>query len=261
MLLYPDINVPEADQAPVGAPPALSVPATSNSGLFDVTWSVAADGAVYHLHRAPDQGASPTPPVGAAEVYSGPYGRYAESLTQPAGYRYWLNVCYAQNCTSVYSTAAVAVGVPAAPANFQLRPGSDGSDGRYTASWNAVDGASDYVLYQSSAAGTLGTVVADSSGLSYPLTLDDGTYYFQLRACAGTGCSPYVVFAGGVRVLIKPGAPALSVPVGSATGSYTVSWSGPGDSAHVKLFQLQETTAADFSSATTTTEQIGRAHV
>lgn len=253
-VLYPDISVPDVSQAPKGVPPALHAPASTSSGVFDITWDVSADGVVYHLYRAPDQGAAPAPAGNAREVYSGPQGRYRENLSESGSYRYWLNLCHAQLCGSLYSNAAVAVNAPAAPGSFQVRSDNGGGDGRYTASWNAVNDAAGYTLYQSNQAGVLGAAVYSGGDPSHPLILEDGSYYYQVRACTQTGCSPYTTSNDVVRVLRQPGTPALSAPAGSADGRYTVSWSAPADTAHVKFYQLQEAAGPGFESAITTTE-------
>lgn len=255
-VLYPDISVPDVSQAPSGAPPALRAPASTSSGTFEISWDVSSDGVIYHLYRAPDQGASLAPPGNAREIYGGPQGRYRENLSDSGSYRYWLNLCHAQQCGKVYSNAAVAVNSPAAPANFRVRSDNGGNDGHYTASWDAVSGAASYTLYQSSQPGTLGAGVYTGGDPSYALTLDDGSYHYQVRACAQTGCSPYVASNEGLRVLRQPGTPALSAPTGSADGRYVVSWSAPADAAHVKFYQLQEAADPGFGSSVTTTENV-----
>lgn len=252
-IAYPDINVRDAGDPPTGAPPALNAP-SSTSGKFDITWTVATDGGMYHLYRAPDQGASPAPDINAREIYSGARGLYHENLSEPNSYRYWLNVCHAQKCSAAYSTATVAVGRPAAPGNFQVRADRDGSDGRYTASWDAVEGAANYKLFHAASGGIAGSQIYSGSALSQPLDLDDGDHYYQLQACAPAGCSPYASAGAGIHVLKPPGPPTLSAPASSADGRYAVSWSAPADPIHVKYYRLQEAVNSDWAAATTTTE-------
>jgi RHS repeat-associated protein len=255
-LLYPDVNTTAATGAPTDSL-TLSAPPSSITGLYPMTWNTTQDGAIYHLYRARDNDDGTVATLNdASEVYSGPYGEYDESLTQPGIYRYWLKACYADSCGAA-STAVVTVTVPPQPGAFSVTESGAGS-GQFTASWSDVN-APEYRLHQANqtwpagdADSALGAPVYDGTADTTILTLDDGTYYFAVSACSQVGCSDPVFLSGSVRELRKPVLPTgLTSPTGDADGAYTVNWS-ESDAVHAKYFELDEATNSSFSAGLAT---------
>jgi hypothetical protein len=83
------------------------------------------------------------------------------------------------------------------------------------------------------------TVYAGAAISSTVTVAVTGSYTYQVQACNGGGCSGWRA-SSAVAVTIPPGgAPTLSVPANSTTGSYTVSWTGVGGATS---YTLQEQT-------------------
>ncbi|MGH7447564.1 MAG: fibronectin type III domain-containing protein, partial [Longimicrobiales bacterium] len=130
-------------------------------------------------------------------------------------------------------------------------PGSS-ITGSYTISWGASTGTvTAYELYQATNASFSGqTRVYSGTGTSTALSgRGNGVYYYRVRACStSAACSGYRTGANAVTVTRPPGAPAsISVPAGSISGSYTISWGT--STGNVTAYQLYEATNSSFTGA------------
>jgi hypothetical protein len=105
-----------------------------------------------------------------------------------------------------------------------------------------------YQLYEANNSGFTGeTLVHNASATSIALNgRGNGNYYYRVRACNGTACSGLVPGSNSTSVTLPPGAPAsITVPAGSTTGSYSISWGTA--SGTVTAYQLYEATNSSFS--------------
>jgi hypothetical protein len=119
---------------------------------------------------------------------------------------------------SAFGTTPITVGPyisPTAPANS--------STGTYSLSWTGIDGATSYTLQERVNGGSWATIQTSSATSKAISGKGDGSYSYQVLACAADGCSTWSA-AVTTTVLLPPSAPAsLSVPA-TSSGSVAVSW-------------------------------------
>jgi hypothetical protein len=148
-------------------------------------------------------------------------------------------------------TGTVAGIVPSVPPSISVP--SSSITGSYTISWGASTGSvTAYELYQATNASFSGaSKVYSGATASAALTgRGNGTYYYRVRACNTTvACSGYATGGNSIVVTLPPSAPAsISVPSGSITGGYTISWGT--STGNVTAYELQEATNSSFTGAT-----------
>ena len=91
-------------------------------------------------------------------------------------------------------------------------------------SWVASATVTSYTLQQRLGTGSWSTVYTGAATGSTRTVTATGSYTYQVQACNASGCSAYKA-SSAVAVTIAPAsASALTVPVSSSTGNYTVSW-------------------------------------
>ncbi len=142
--------------------------------------------------------------------------------------------------------------VPSVPPTITVPTSS--ITGSYSVSWGAstTGTITAYELYEATNASFTGqTRVYNASGTSAALSgRANGTYYYRVRACSTVAaCSAYRTGGNSITVTLPPGTPAsITVPAGSITGSYTISWGT--STGNVTAYELQEATNASFTSPT-----------
>ncbi len=171
-----DWSATETTKVPPGAP-RLTIPATDADGTYDAAWTSPSGATSYKLQEK----------VGLAGWSA------SENLTTttksytgktPAIYMYRVRACAGSgNCGDWSSTGTTKVppGVPTLTV-----PATD-ADGGYLVSWTSPSGATGYQLQEKSGSGSFGDVYSGSSTSTNITDKTDGTYSYQVRACAGTG--------------------------------------------------------------------------
>lgn len=210
-----------------GAAPTITVPVTGLNGSFRVSWSMVAAATSYQLEES----------VGAAawtQVYAGGAlganieGRAAGSI------RYRVSACNATGCSAASSIGTVTVIHPPVATPALSLPGTS-TTGSYTLSWTAVATASTYGVEQRFNGG-IWTEVQNASATSQNYSGKPyGTYEYRVRACNAAGCAAYSGTATVAVILVPASAPVITVPAGSASGGYTVSWSAIGGAVEYRL--------------------------
>jgi subtilisin family serine protease len=122
----------------------------------------------------------------------------------------------AGSASIVITTAPATISVPATS-----------STGNFTVSWPAAAGANSYDLEEDTVATfATATVAYTGPNLSFNVTSKpNGTYYYRVRAVNTSGNSVWTAGGNGCVVLLPPLAPpSITVPPGSVSGNYTVSW-------------------------------------
>jgi hypothetical protein len=135
---------------------------------------------------------------------------------------------------------------------------STSNTGSYSTSWTTSNGATHYELIERIGSGGW-SVIQDTSATAMSLSgKANGTYGYQVRACAGPGtgnCSGYSA-TSTITVTLPPAAPTLTVPSTSITGSYSASWSTSSGATHYELSEqvgagswsvIQDTSATSMS--------------
>ena len=168
---------------PPSSAPGLSVPASSNSGSYAVSWSAVTGAATYTLQQRLNGGAWSTVQASSAtsESFSGKGN---------GSYGYQVQACNAGGCGpwSGIGTVVVAL-IPATPTlTVKQSPGAS-QHILASLSWTAEPTATTYVAQDES-----GTIITqDYSG---PNTTWSGGYTgalrtFRVEACNSSGCSPW----------------------------------------------------------------------
>jgi YD repeat-containing protein len=199
------------------APATLTVPATSTDGNATLSWSAASLATRYAVQQSSNGGTSWT------GIYDSTGTSTAVSGLADGSYVFQVQACDTYGCSPWKAgSATLAVGhVPVAPASVTVPATSSGS---VTVSWPSATYATGYNLQQRLGTGAWSTVYTGAA-LSKALNVTaSGSYTYQVQSTNSHGSSVYKV-SSAVTVTIPPaGAPSLTVPATSTTGSYTVSW-------------------------------------
>lgn len=179
-----------ATRMPPGMPASITVPASSSSGSYTISWG-AASGTLtaYELYEATNPGFS-----GQMLAYSGTALSKAISGKGNGTYYYRVRACNGSAC-GPYRTGAnaivVSLAVPAPPASIS-GPGMN-TTGNYTISWSAVSGATRYELWETIIPGSLSKVYDGPNTSRSFSNKPNGEYKYQAKACNAAGCSGYSV--------------------------------------------------------------------
>jgi len=203
-----------------GAAPTITVPATGLNGSFRVSWSIVAAATSYQLEES----------VGTAawtQVYTG--GALGANIDGRAtgSFRYRVSACNATGCSAASSIGTVTVIHPPVAVPTLSLPGTS-TTGSYTLSWTAVATATTYGVEQRFNGGIWKEVQNAAATSQNFASKPYGTYEYRVRACNAAGCGAYSGTATVSVILVPASAPVITVPAGSASGSYTVSWSAIG---------------------------------
>ncbi|MGH8037379.1 MAG: hypothetical protein ACREPD_06520 [Stenotrophomonas sp.] len=216
---------------PPREPAGITAPPVGPSGNFTITWQPPRPretGPTTYLLEMESQGAWSESYRGEALLHG--------FVAVPAGtYRFRVRSCNPWGCSSPVLSEATRVVYP--PATPSLHVPHTNIGAQLPVAWTASEGAGRYELDQRYGGG--GWVRA-YTGAHTAVTLSNrlsGNYGYRLRACNEGGCSADSAEAT-VRVVVRPdGAPALSAPGGSHTGSYALTWNAL---AHVDAYVVQE---------------------
>nr|WP_255610966.1 DUF6531 domain-containing protein [Lysobacter sp. ESA13C] len=169
----------------------------------------------------------------AREYENEPAGTYAVK-------RYTYN--NASLVTSAVTERTTAVHPPVSTPTLTLP--ATGADGSYSASWTAVAGAESYFLSESYNGGPW---VASYIGPDLAKAFTGrpaGIYHHGITACNAAGCAAWSP-ATAIHVIYRPsGAPLLTAPAQSTSGSYTVSWAAISGASS---YRLEEGTAGGWT--------------
>lgn len=156
--------------------PKVTVPSSSTTGGFTISWSTATDATSYTLREG----------AGAAtywtEIYTGTAKSYAVTGRGVSNWSYQVKACNASGCSAWSSSAVIAV--QATPLATPTGPSVTGSKTLCRVSWGTVSGATYYELMEGS------SIAQSSSAVMY--TLDAAcTATYKVRACNSQICSAW----------------------------------------------------------------------
>lgn len=185
---------------PPATAPSLTVPATSNTGSYTVSWGAVTAATSYTLQEQVNGGSWAT-------IQSSSETSKAISGKGSGSYGYHVQACNVGGCGPWSSIGTVSVLLaPSTPSGLvatlyvisdpDMRPPT-----RYelAASWSAVPWASSYDLYNCQSSGACGTRTVTTN--SSPAALVGGTTVsVQVRACNATGCSAWSATVVPTRV-------------------------------------------------------------
>jgi predicted phage tail protein len=197
------------------APGSLSVPTTSSTGSVTVSWASSAHATNYVLQQQLNGGSW-------SQAYGGSATSRALSGLGNGSYIYRVEACNGNGCSGWRTSGTLTVAlIPAPPASISA-PASAYSPS-IGVSWSASANATNYVLEERFNGGSWG-VAWSGAATSKTVTVGaSGTYQFQVSACGAGGCSAFKA-SGNVAVTLPPGAPHLTGPATSSTGTFTLTW-------------------------------------
>lgn len=251
-----------------GTPGAMTVPSDNTSGNYVVSWAEAS-GKVedYELQESTSSTFTNVTNINVQTTCTAWYNEpLAPSVCRDwdpdtsvevtgrgdADYYYRVRACNSTGCSTWRSgpNATTVLKIPGVPANLTMPSSSNGS---HPISWDTSNGTVAYYQLYEAADSNFTSPSLVYSGPNAGTTINgatDGLHYYRVRACNESGCSSYLTGEYAILVTNISGAPgAMSIPAGSTTGDYTVSWGAA--SGTVEDYQLQESTSSSFSSVTT----------
>lgn len=215
----------------VGSPPVpnLTTPTDSNTGTYVVSWTAVSGAISYVLQEKVGSGGwSVVQTTDKTDV----------TITGKANgeYSYQVQACNSAGCSelSVPHTTTVLL-PPDAPATINAL--SVVYTGSIHVTWTASDTATRYLLQEKVNFGSWASVYTGTATSAALTANGTGEHTYQVQACNAGGCSVFTTSATVLVTIIPAGAPALSVPSSSSTGSYTVSWTSVSNAASYDLQQ------------------------
>ncbi|MHC5039729.1 MAG: hypothetical protein ACYTHM_20690, partial [Planctomycetota bacterium] len=234
---------------PPNPPTSITVPPTSISGYFTVSWATSLGATSYALEESSNGGMtwSPVTTGGATSFY---VTDRQGTPTSPVTYWYRVsasNAVGSSTWTQSLNGCQVALQPPGAPSSILVPATSQ--TGSFQVSWAGVWGATGYEL-QESMDPMFGSPITVYVGSATDFTIvgkGNGIYYYQVRATnpAPNGVSSWTQGMNGCQVILQaPGVPgSLLVPFSSFSGIYSLDWSmGPG----AMWYEVQEDTDPAF---------------
>ncbi|HEV2681800.1 MAG TPA: hypothetical protein VGV14_14945, partial [Rhodanobacter sp.] len=170
---------------PPASAPSLSVPASSNSGSYTVSWGGVSGATSYTLQEQVNGG-------GWTTVQANGSASWGASGKGNGTYGYHVQACNAGGCGPWSGTGTIIVAlIPAAPAAPNIS-----SSGVYwkpvvLVSWTAVPNATSYQLEQTDPVNGVNIVSGGSATSWSQLILINGTVQFRVMACSSAGCSAF----------------------------------------------------------------------
>lgn len=230
--------------------PSLSVPASSATGTFDLTWTASGQtGVTYEVEEATNAAFT----TGLRQAYRGTALKVTVKVAENASYYYRVRATKTGFLPSAWKTSsAVAVSAMAPiPALSSLTVPAANTTGSVILSWakTSMSGVYYEVEEATNASFTTGLrQVYKGSGLKATVKVEqNGSYYYRVRANRiGYDPTNWVTAGNPCAVTLICGAPTfLTVPVSNSTGLFTVSW-GVSDVAGI-VYELEMATNAAFT--------------
>ena len=132
--------------------------------------------------------------------------------------------------------------ISAAPAAPVVTAGNSATSGKPMLTWDAVDGATSYRIYRSTAKGSGYSLLGTTTATSYTNTGAKAgtTYYYRVKACNDAGLSPYSnVVSGKVKTVAqqKPFAPVVKIGHSATSGKPMLTWNAVSGATSYKVYR------------------------
>ena len=212
-------------------PPSTATATAQSDSAISITWSAVAGAAHYKLYRA--------------TTSEGLFARIGDDiiatdyvddngLAANTSYDYQLESCNDNGCSGRSSavSATTALAPPPAPTATAQ------SDSAISITWSAVVDAMHYKLYRAkTSGGPFAQIGGDITGTDYVDASDlaaNTSYYYQLAACNGNGCSDRSL---KVSATTAPEPPSALTASAQSDSAISITWSAVVDATHYKLYR------------------------
>ena len=136
------------------------------------------------------------------------------------------------------ATLHCAKSAPAAPV---VKIGNSSTSGKPMLTWNAVEGATSYRIYRSTAKGSGYSLLGTTTATSYTNTGAKAgtTYYYRVKAVNDAGLSAYSnIVSGQVKTVTpKPSAPVVKIGNSAASGKPMLTWNTVSGATSYKVYR------------------------
>ena len=211
--------------------PSVLTAATQSEGAVSISWSAVAGATHYKLYRSETSGGS-FDQIGG-DIAATDYVDDSD-LAANTSYYYQLESCNDNGCSS-RSREVSATTSPKTPETLTVETQSESV---ISISWSAAAGATHYKLYRSATSGGSFTQIGgDIAATDY---VDDNdlaantSYYYQLAACSGNGCSSR---SSAVSATTAPETPETPTAATQSESAISISWSAVAGATHYKLYR------------------------
>ena len=131
--------------------------------------------------------------------------------------------------------------ISAKPVAPTVKIGSSASSGKPVLTWNAVEGATSYRIYRSTAKGSGYSLLGTTTATSYTNTGAKAgtTYYYRVKAVNDAGLSPYSnIVSGQVKsVTPKLSAPVVKIGNSATSGKPMLTWNAVSGATSYKVYR------------------------
>jgi RHS repeat-associated protein len=257
----PAITVTVLENLGVLSPPVLSVPTTSTTGNYSVTWADVAGRTSYELQeRKPNAWSWVT-------RYSNGIAQSQTFTNTNGAHWYRVRTCNAAGCGNFGPARSVDVSIPApvpVPSPFTVNPDVS-TNGSASIQWGAVPGANvEYRLQRRPDPGSDSdwtTIYTGPSTSRNDSGLANGRYAYQVRACVTT-CGEYAS-AIILTVDIPPLPPTVVAsmwadPTTTTTGNFNVLWTPVAGATHYYLEERVDGGNVELYSVTSSSNPVRR---
>ncbi|MDG6220298.1 MAG: hypothetical protein QCI38_02465, partial [Candidatus Thermoplasmatota archaeon] len=190
--------------------PVLTVPATSDTGIYQVSWTDVAGNDGYTLQESTD----PLFPAGAetTDYLTGTTSHKDITTTLSGTYYYRTRAWNTTHGNGNWSTTEdIVVTLPVALDPPVINVPAISETGNYVVNWTEIANAAEYVLEEANdTMFTSPTEVYNGGNLSFSISdKDNGTYYYRVKAINGTEESDWsanksiLVTIGGPKILVE----------------------------------------------------------
>ena len=168
------------------------------------------------------------------------YTDKSDRLENGVSYLYMIRAISADGTRSAFSAAVEFTYENDRPTAPVVRIGNSASSGKPMLTWNAVEGATSYRIYRSTAKGSGYSLLGTTTATSYTNTGAKAgtTYYYRVKACNDAGLSPYSnIVSGNVVVTPKPSAPVVKIGNSAASGKPMLTWNAVSSATSYKVYR------------------------
>ena len=169
------------------------------------------------------------------------YTDKSDRLKNGVSYLYMIRAISADGTRSAFSAAVEFTYENDRPTAPVVHIGNSASSGKPMLTWNAVEGATSYRIYRSTAKGSGYSLLGTTTATSYTNTGAKAgtTYYYRVKACNDAGLSPYSnVVSGQVKTVTpKPSAPVVKIGHSATSGKPMLTWNAVSGATSYKVYR------------------------